>query len=155
MYHKAFKIRTSLIFIWLGFVLAISFMEAWLKFQAPGITTELGLGIGRLVFGALNKVEIACLLIILLSVFLSGSGIRKNNSILIVLTVILLAQTLYLLPELDRRAIAIIEGQNVPESNLHLYYVLLEVVKVICLAIYGIQHLTSLNYGNSPTNSRK
>ena len=155
MYHKAFKIRTSLIFVWLGFVLAISFMEAWLKFQAPGITTELGLGIGRLVFGALNKVEITCLLVILLSVFLSGASSRKNNSILIVLTGIILVQSLYLLPELDQRAIAIIDQQTVPESNLHLYYVLLEVVKVICLAIYGIQHLISLNYGNSPTNTRK
>lgn len=44
-------------FLWIGFVCAISFMEAWLKFQAPGITVPLGLGIGRLVFNALNTVE--------------------------------------------------------------------------------------------------
>ena len=44
-------------FLWIGFVCAISFMEAWLKFRAPGITRPLGLGIGRLVFKALNKVE--------------------------------------------------------------------------------------------------
>jgi len=37
-------------FVWIGFVCAISFMEAWLKFRAPGITVPLGLGIGRLVF---------------------------------------------------------------------------------------------------------
>ena len=43
-------------FLWIGFVCAISFMEAWLKFRAPGISVPLGLGIGRLVFNALNKV---------------------------------------------------------------------------------------------------
>ncbi|WP_328388425.1 hypothetical protein [Nocardia sp. NBC_00416] len=38
--------------LWLGMVLAISFLEAPLKFRAPGVATELGLGIGRLVFRA-------------------------------------------------------------------------------------------------------
>jgi len=44
----------AITFIWIGFIGAISFMEAWLKFQAPGVTTELGLSIGQLVFKALN-----------------------------------------------------------------------------------------------------
>ena len=45
------------VFIWVGMIIAISFMEAWLKFRAPGVTLPIGLGIGRLVFGALNRVE--------------------------------------------------------------------------------------------------
>lgn len=45
------------IFLWIGFVCAISFMEAWVKFRAPGVTLPLGLGIGSLVFKALNKAE--------------------------------------------------------------------------------------------------
>lgn len=40
---------------WIGFVCAISFLEAWLQFQTPGVTLPIGLGIGKLVFGALNK----------------------------------------------------------------------------------------------------
>ncbi|WP_204045154.1 hypothetical protein [Acrocarpospora phusangensis] len=49
-------------FVWLGMVLAISFIEAPLKFRAPDVTLRIGLGIGRLVFRALNIVEsvIAC-----------------------------------------------------------------------------------------------
>ena len=43
--------------IWVGLIIGISFIEAPLKFQAPDITIPLGLGIGRLVFGALNIVE--------------------------------------------------------------------------------------------------
>jgi hypothetical protein len=41
--------------VWLGMVLAISFVETPLKFRAPGITMLLGLGIGRLVFRALAE----------------------------------------------------------------------------------------------------
>jgi hypothetical protein len=39
-------------FVRIGFLGAISFMEAWLKFKAPGVT--LPISIGRLVFSALN-----------------------------------------------------------------------------------------------------
>ena len=44
------------VFLWSGFC-AISFMESWLKFRAPGVSLPIGLGIGKLVFNALNKME--------------------------------------------------------------------------------------------------
>ena len=47
-----------LLYLWAGVVLGISFLETPLKFKAPGITTVLGVGIGKLVFNALNKIEI-------------------------------------------------------------------------------------------------
>ena len=50
--------------LWLGMVVAISFLEAPIKFRAPGVTLPVGLGIGRLVFKALNGVEIALLLLL-------------------------------------------------------------------------------------------
>ena len=43
----------AIAFTWFGLVLGISFLEAPLKFRAPGVTTQLGLGIGRVVFAAL------------------------------------------------------------------------------------------------------
>ena len=49
---------------WLGMVVAISFLEAPLKFRAPGVTLPVGLGIGRLVFKALNVVEVVLLLVL-------------------------------------------------------------------------------------------
>ena len=42
-----FPLALGVSFIWLGFVGAISFMEAWLKFCAPGVTRPIGLGIGK------------------------------------------------------------------------------------------------------------
>ena len=47
-------IAVAVTFVWLGMVLAISFLEAPLKFRAPHVTLPIGLGIGRLVFRALN-----------------------------------------------------------------------------------------------------
>lgn len=37
-------------FVWLGMVLAISVLEAPLKFRASGVMLALGLSIGRLMF---------------------------------------------------------------------------------------------------------
>ncbi len=65
-------IEVAVPFVWLGMVLAISLLETPLKFRAPGITLALGLGIGRLVFRALNAAEIA-LLALLSTAGLAGS----------------------------------------------------------------------------------
>jgi hypothetical protein len=58
-------VAVAAVFIWLGMVLAISFLEAPLKFRAPNVTLPIGLGIGRLVFRALNTVEVALAIVIL------------------------------------------------------------------------------------------
>lgn len=126
-------------FVWIGFVSAISFMEAWLKFRAQGITVSLGLGIGRLVFNALNKVEWVLATVIIISVMISKySFFTFNNTFFFIPFFLLMLQTFWLLPALDARAELHIQGQTVPPSYLHFYYVGIELVKVICLAIFGI-----------------
>ena len=126
-------------FLWIGFVCAISFMEAWLKFRAPGITVPLGLGIGRLVFNALNKIELLFAFVIILNIFLNTSDILKWHTIVFAVPIVILTtQTFWLIPALDARAELHIQGQVVPPSNLHFYYVGMEVVKVIGLTIFGL-----------------
>jgi hypothetical protein len=126
-------------FLWIGFVCAISFMEAWLKFRAPGITVPLGLGIGRLVFSALNKVEWVFAIAILLNLILSKSTFFSINNLLYLIPLILLfTQSIWLLPALDARAEMHIQGQIPPPSNLHFYYIGIEIIKVTCLTIFGI-----------------
>lgn len=126
-------------FVWIGFVCAISFMEAWLKFRAPGITVPLGLGIGRLVFNALNKVELVFALAVIINIFWNDSAILKwkNLAFAIPLT-LLFIQTFWLLPALDARAELYLQGQIVPPSNLHFYYVGIELVKVASLTFFGL-----------------
>jgi hypothetical protein len=135
----------ALIFIWVGFVCAISFMEAWLKFQAPNITTALGLGIGQLVFSALNKVEITlAAIIILIQLVLNSLSLKQLLlSTFLPVIIILSIQSLWLLPMLDERASNIIQNIKVPESHAHFWFVLLEILKVICLILYGYKLLNA------------
>ena len=50
--------------LWIGFILAISFMETPLKFQAPSLTLPVALEIGYRVFHALNAIEIGLVTVI-------------------------------------------------------------------------------------------
>ncbi len=126
-------------FLWIGFVCAISFMEAWIKFSAPGVTLPVGLGIGRLVFSVLNKVEWILAIAIIGDLLLAKAQLFSFQNLLCFIPLLLLIiQTFWTLPALDARAELHIQGQNVPPSNLHFYYVGMEVVKVICLTTFGI-----------------
>lgn len=126
-------------FLWIGFICAISFMETWLKFRAPGVTLPIGLSIGKLVFRALNKVEWVFAIIIAI-----GMLISKSHSNIFILggygvTIFLLVmQTLWLLPALEKRADALISGQTLLPSTLHWYFVAAELGKVIALFLSGI-----------------
>ncbi|GAA2186213.1 MULTISPECIES: hypothetical protein [Micromonospora] len=123
-------------FLWLGMVTAISLIEAPLKFRAPGITLPLGLGIGRLVFRALNVAEIILLVGLTLAVLGAPIGQARWAGIA-GLWLILLTQTAVLRPLLDRRAELIISGQQPPASSLHLWFVTLEAVKILTLLVLG------------------
>lgn len=127
-------------FIWIGFICAISFLEAWMKFKAPGVTIPIGLGIGKLVFNALNKIELVFAIAILASIYTKPAIIEIKTKIPFITTVlILLTQTIWLLPALDLRAEMHINLQNVPPSNLHYYYVIAEILKVGGLFLFGIK----------------
>jgi hypothetical protein len=127
-------------FLWLGFVGAISFMEAWLKFRAPGITLPLGLGIGRLVFHALNIIEWVLIIVILINLYLRhGFSYQPYYLWLIIPTLILILQTVWVLPTLDARAEMHIQGELVPPSKIHFVYVVFEILKVGSLMTFGIQ----------------
>lgn len=122
--------------LWLGFVLAISFMESWLKFRAPGINLTLGLGIGRIVFHALNKVEWFFGLSIATMGILSPYAFPVESKLLfIVIITILMLQTFWLLPTLDQRIERRIQNKPVPKSNAHFLYIGLEMLKTVALLI--------------------
>lgn len=127
--------------IWIGFVGAISFMEAWLKFKAPGVTLPIGLGIGRLVFAALNKMEWVAFLISFISLVQFKARWKSTEMFLLFAAGILIVQTIWLLPALDARAELYITGTAVPPSNLHFYYVAAEGLKMIALITVAISLL--------------
>ena len=120
------------LFVWAGMVAAISFLEAPLKFTAPHITIALGVGIGRIVFHALNKVEIGlCAVAVVSAVYLRPPG--KLALALGALAAVLLLQTFWLLPALDARAEALLNGHTPPASVLHVLYIGAEALKLLLL----------------------
>lgn len=128
------------VFIWLGMVLAISFLEAPLKFRAPGITIQLGLGIGRLVFKALNTCEGVLAAVALATVLLGGA--RTASVVALAIAVLALAaQVLGVRPALARRSDAVLADAAVAESGrsrAHVVYVGFEAVKVVALVLTGV-----------------
>jgi hypothetical protein len=123
---------------WVGLVIGLSFIETPLKFQAPGITRELGLGIGRLVFGMLGRIEHVLLAIVVALWFRSSlSGVR---ACLAGLVFIVGLQGTWLLPVLDLRAARMIAGSVPPASYHHLLFIVLELVKVGVLLGLAAQH---------------
>jgi hypothetical protein len=131
-------------FVWLGMVLAISFLEAPLKFRAPNVTLQIGLGIGRLVFRALNTVEVAFALVIV-AIVASGTGGPTPPRIVAAFAVAIAALAIQLIavrPRLTRRSDAVLAGLEGPRSHAHYAYIGLEVVKAVALLVAGILLLT-------------
>lgn len=136
---EKYRLEWIAIFIWIGFVCAISFMEAWLKFRAELVTLPIGLSIGRIVFGALNKIEWFFAIWIVGFLLIRRDRLKLSQWLLFALPLCLLViQTLWLLPALNERAATFLSGGKPPPSFTHFYYLFLEVVKVICLFVFGL-----------------
>jgi len=174
--HANSKIDAAICLVWSSFVMAISFMEAWVKFKAPFLRRHIALDVGRHVFAALNAAELGLATSfwfgrLVLNVLSRQDG-RKlldcsaTQSLLpAVATAILLLEAFYIAPKLYIRAKAqIVEGfdgvsnddmttaeqstivtlrddavnksQKIPSSKWHFVYVLLELIKVLCLNIF-------------------
>lgn len=130
MKGRIFILIVVLIF-WAGYVSSISFMEAWLKFRAEGVTLSIGLSIGKKIFTALNRSEWAFLgLYSLLYLTLSKIRLEGRTIASLLLILILFIQTFFILPPLNHRVELILEGQILEKSILHIYFGTLEILKV-------------------------
>lgn len=120
--------------VWVGLILGISFIEAPLKFQAPGITIPLGLGIGRLVFAAMNMVEI-----VLFLGLLAGSikrGVDKTWwAIVGLIGLWLLIKTVAIRPGLSQRTDQVLAGNSEGGSLWHYAYIGVEGLLLVTLLV--------------------
>lgn len=138
--HYSFAIS----FLWLGFVCAISFMEAPLKFQAPGVELKQALSIGRLVFEKLNRIEWICAAFAWFFMWkMKVVRVRASLLVLGIITAILAFQTWGLLPPLDERALRILAGQEIPTSWHHQAYIGVEILKAALLAVLASMQVQS------------
>ncbi len=125
-------------FFWAGFVCSISFLEAWLKFRAPGVTLPVGLSIGKLVFTALNRMEWVFVLILMTGTIpLAKKLPAKFIAVSGIILFILIIQTFLLLPALNERAEIIIAGGTPGESSVHMLFGIAEIIKVLMILFLG------------------
>ncbi len=133
-------------FFWAGFVCSISFLEAWLKFRAPGVTLPVGLSIGKLVFTALNRMEWVFVLFLMIWMFpLAKKLTAKFISLSGIVLLILVIQTFLLLPALNERAELIIAGGTPGESPVHMLFGIAEIVKVLMILYLGFYSAKRFN----------
>jgi hypothetical protein len=135
------RIATAATLVWIGMLVAISFMEAPLKFRAPGLELRVGLAIGRIVFRALNVAELVWAIVLAVALGLDPqSGVI--NGLAIGVGAVLVVQLAVVRPWLNRRSNRVLSGErpaDAPRSKAHLVYVAFEVVKLaalIALACY-------------------
>ncbi|MFJ6533124.1 hypothetical protein [Microbacterium sp. NPDC091662] len=111
----------------LGAIIAISFLEAPLKFMAPGVTIPIGLGIGRLVFTALNVLA-GVVLVLLTAVSVRAKAGRTPLVILGVIWVVFLVEVAVIRPMLNQRSDLVIAGSEAPgTSGAHYAYIAADV----------------------------
>lgn len=129
-------LRSSIAIFWLGFITSISFMEAPLKFSV--LTLQDGLSGRRVVFKALNTFEWVFLAILGISLLVRFAS-RLVTVLILIMVVILVLQSVWLLPVLDSRAIQIIHGKTQAPSYTHFVYFLLDITKSIVLLMIAGQ----------------
>ncbi len=133
-------VAVAVVFIWLGMVLAISFLEAPLKFRAPNVTLQIGLGIGRLVFRALNTVEVVLAIVVLVATIASPPQAGTAVALAAAFAALGL-QIGAVRPRLNRRSDQVLAGlteEDAPRSRGHYVYIGLETIKALALTAAGI-----------------
>jgi hypothetical protein len=142
------RIRNALVnpawicFLWVGITVGVSMIATPMRFTAETITREIALDVGRVVFAALNKVELVALVLLLIVVRASGQA-AKFWALCGVLALIVIAQTAWLTPELAARTDLIINGVEPPKSYAHAIYSSLELLKIGLLLFLGFSSLSS------------
>lgn len=133
-----------LAFVWFGLSAGISVLEAPVKFTAPTLTRPVALDVGRVVFEALNKVELVLLILLLMLIRVSGRT-RTYWAHGAVITLIMIAQSVWLLPELSARSLSIVDGVEPGPSIAHGAYAVTEFAKLATLLVLGFQSLSELH----------
>ena len=127
--------------LWIGFVLAISFMEAPLKFHAPSLTLPVALQIGYIVFHALNLVEIVFAGLIIVATYFGNQASRRTIFLTLSAVAILVIQTILLFTTLDARTLAMINGLEISPMPYHIIYLGIEVIKLLTLVVLAFSQL--------------
>ena len=120
--------------------IGVAMLATPVRFTAPTITRPIALDVGRVVFAALNKAELAALVLLMIVIRVSGRA-AKLWAFAALLALIVIAQSAWLTPELAARTEIIINGGEPPASYAHAIYSSLELLKIGILLYLGFSNL--------------
>lgn len=123
--------------LWAGLVIGVSFIATPIKFSAPTLDLPAAIDVGRVTFAFLNKVEWGLAVVMVLLVF-TASVHRLARAMGIAVVAIVLVQSLWLLPVLEARSIAFIDGTPMDPSIHHGVFGAAEILKIVLLCLMAI-----------------
>jgi ABC-type transport system involved in multi-copper enzyme maturation permease subunit len=128
--------------LWLGLLVGVAFLATPAKFLAPTLSLPVALDVGRYTFHIFNKVEwvFATVLVVLPL----GGGTVWPRLLAIFAGLLVIAETVWVLPLLDLRVSLIIAGETPPPADLHQLYIVMEVAKLIVLAAIAFDRARQL-----------
>ena len=123
--------------LWSGMLIGVSGISTPIKFQAESLSLPVALDVGRVTFHFFSRIEWGLVAVL----FVCALGGARQRSLLyaaIGLLGIMLVEVAWLLPALDKRAVAIMSGATVSPSLHHIFYVVAEGSKLFLLVIVSI-----------------
>jgi hypothetical protein len=132
--------------LWAGFVLGVAVAEA-VKFRTPTLTRLVAADVGRTVFGASQRLQLGLCLLTLGTAAMARLP-RWVWGCLLLVSAFLAVQCLFIFPELEARAQAIVAGVQPAGAGLHRTYAALEMGKLLALVAAAVLALWPL--GSAP-----
>lgn len=130
------EVGSRLYLLWAGLSVGVAFLATPAKFLAPGLSLAVALQVGQKTFRVYSSAEVALIGVIAVLGLWSASRGRWFGALL-PMAGIALVQRFYLLPLLDVRVAEIQAGGPVGPSDLHLAYIAMETIKLICALALG------------------
>lgn len=123
----------ALALLWAGIAIGVAWIATPVKFSAPSLTLPVALEVGRVTFHLFSRIEWGLAAVLALLVWRARPP-RATTIIAALLTVLVIANALALLPALDARTALVIAGDTPPPSHLHHLYIAAEAIK-LCLLL--------------------
>lgn len=138
------RLGPRVLLFWAGLSIGVAFLATPAKFLAPSLSLSAALDVGRHTFRIYNLAELG-LLLGCLSLGVVSKARRGWYLALALPAAVVAADALWLLPALDVRVSAILEGRGpLPASSLHTVYVAAEACKALWLLVFGFGDLLRL-----------
>lgn len=132
--HGFGRALSQLALLWAGVVIGCSFIATPAKFMAPSLSLPTALEVGRATFQSLVVAEL--ILAVLCVVVLLRMSVKR--SLIWIAMAVLGVQWVLVMPQLNVRTDAVIQGGMIGGPPWHEVYIVLEVVKVLTLLAVGV-----------------